>query len=134
MIQPVPVLDPTQLLSLNCFVLGDDPDRMFVVEIEKTKSVSILKKLIKEENPSSLGNVDVKNIDLWQTSYLIDDLLYKTPTTVGPKLRPEKLLSDAFPSELDTNRIHVFARVPGQGEYIDSDLLLLINPSRHTLS
>ena len=96
--QPVPVLDPTQLLSLNCFLLGDHPDRMFTVEILNNKNVSILKKLIKEENPMSLDNVDVENIDLWRVSFPIDDLPSKNPTTVGPKLRSEKLLSDTFPS------------------------------------
>jgi len=118
-------------LSLNCFILGDNPDRTFTVEIPKNKNVSILKDLIKEKNPSSLGNVDVKNIDLWQVSFPIDDLPSKNPPTVGPKLRSEKLLSDAFPSDLDTNRIHVVVRVPGQGGYfIDSRLISLIVPSR----
>ena len=131
----VVALDSTQLLSLNCFILGDNPDRTFTVEVPKNKNVSILKKLIKEENPSSLGNIDVKNIDLWQVSFPIDALPSKNPPTVGPKLRSEKLLSDALPSDLDTNRIHVVARVPGQGAYfIDSGLILLIIPSRRTLS
>ena len=31
--QPVPALDPTQLLSFNCFVLGDDL-KVFTVEVE----------------------------------------------------------------------------------------------------
>ena len=103
-----------QLLSLNCFLLGDDPDLTFTVEIPKNKNVSILKDLIKEKNPSSLGNIDVKNIDIWQVSFPIDDLPSKNPPTIGPKLRSEKLLFDVFPSDLDTNRIHVVARVPGQ--------------------
>ena len=29
-------------LSLNCFLLRDDPDRIFTVEILKSKNVSIL--------------------------------------------------------------------------------------------
>jgi hypothetical protein len=119
-IQTAATLDFMQLLSLNCFLVGDDPDRTFTVEIPKNKNVSILKDLIKEKNPSSLGNVDVKNIDLWHVSFPIDDLS-KKPTTLGPKLKSEKLMSDVFLSELDTNCIHVFARVSGQGEYIDSD-------------
>ena len=98
-------------------MLGDDPDRMFTVKIPKNENVSILKDLIKEKNPSSLGNVDVKNLDLWQVSFPIDDLPSKNPPTVGPRLRSQKLLSDAFPSKLDINRIHVVVRVPSQGEY-----------------
>jgi hypothetical protein len=61
-------------LSLNCLVLGDDPDRTFTAEIQKTENVSILKKLIKEKNPSSCSNVDVKNIDVWKVSFPINDL------------------------------------------------------------
>jgi hypothetical protein len=117
--QTAATLDFTQPLSLNCFLLGDDLDRMFTVKIDTTETVSILKKLIKEENPSSLGNVDVKNIDLWHVSFPIDDLSKET-TIAGPKLKSEKLLSDVFHSELNTNCIHVFSRVSGPGEYIDS--------------
>ena len=134
-VQTVVALDSAQHFSLNCFILGDNPDRMFTVKIPKTENVSILKDLIKEKNPSSLGNIDAKNIDLWQISFPIDDLHSKNPPTVGPKLRSEKLLSDAFPSALDINRIHVVARVPGQGEYfIDSGWISFIIPSRRALS
>ncbi|KAF8157793.1 hypothetical protein B0H34DRAFT_844095 [Crassisporium funariophilum] len=116
-VQTVVALDSAQLFSLNCFILGDNPDRMFTVKIPKTENVSILKDLIKEKNPSSLRNIDAKSIDLWQISFPIDDLHSKNPPTVGPELRSEKLLSDAFPSALDINCIHVVARVPGEGEY-----------------
>jgi Crinkler effector protein N-terminal domain len=40
------------LLSLNCWIIGDDPDRVFTVKIPQTKNVSILKKLIKEKKAS----------------------------------------------------------------------------------
>jgi hypothetical protein len=53
-------------LSLNCFVLGDDPDRMFTVEIAKTKNVSILKDLIKEKKASQLKDVDASDLNLWK--------------------------------------------------------------------
>ena len=99
-------------LSLNCLVLGDDPDRIFTVEIPKNKNISILKKLIKEEKAPHLDHVAASDLYLWQVSFPIDDLPSKKPPTVGPKLRLEKLLSDVFPSELDINRIHVVARVP----------------------
>ena len=86
---------------------------MFTVKISKSENVSILKDLIKEKNPSSLGNVDVKNIDLWQVSILMDDLYSKKPSTAGPKLRSDKLLSDVFPSEFVINHVHIVARPPG---------------------
>jgi Crinkler effector protein N-terminal domain len=98
-------------LSLNCFILGNDLNWTFTVEILKAKNVSILKDLIKEKNPSSFGNVDARNISLWQVSFSINNLPSKNPPTVGPKLRLEKLLLDVFLSELDINHIHVVACV-----------------------
>ena len=122
-------------LSLNCLVGGDYPDRIFTVEIPKNKNISILKKLIKEEKGHHFERVDASDLYLWQVSIPIDDLPSKNPPNIGPKLRSEKLLSNVFPSELDINRIHVVACVPGQGEYyVDSALILLIIPSRRTLS
>ena len=128
-------LDSTPFLSLNCFVLGDDPDRTFTVKIPKVENVSILKDLIKEKKARHFDHIDASDLDLWQVSFPIDDLHSKKPPTVGPKLRSNKLLSDAFPSELDINHIHVVACPSGQGEYdINSALMLLIIPSRRTLS
>ena len=73
MTQPVFVLDPTQLLSLNCLVLDDDPKKMFTVEVEKTKIVSILKDLIKEKKASCLKHVNASYHDLWGVSIPTDD-------------------------------------------------------------
>ena len=108
---------------------------MFTVKVPKTDNVSILKDLIKEKNPSSLGNIDVKNIDLWKVSFPIDDLILKTLTTPGPKLRPERLLSEVFSVNLDINCIHVVVRALGIGEYyIDFGLnFLFIILSRRTI-
>ena len=50
----------TQIFSLNCLVEGDNVDKMFTVEVLKTKNISILKELIKEKNPSSFRDVDFK--------------------------------------------------------------------------
>jgi hypothetical protein len=103
-------------LSLNCLLLGDDLDRMFTVKIDKTETVSILKKLIKEENPSSLGNVDVKNIDLWQVSFPIDDLETELRNiNLDHYMRlssPGKKLTTFFTDAAD-DCLHVIAKAPG---------------------
>jgi len=122
-------------LSLNCLVIGDDPDRAFTVEIPRIENVSTLKKLIKQKKAPHLDRVAASDLDLWQVSFPIDDLPSKHPPIFGPKLRSEKLLLGVFPSELDINHVHVFAHVPHQGEYyIDSSLIFLIIPSGSTLS
>ena len=121
MIQPISVLYPTQLLSLNCFLLGDDPDRMFTVEILNNKNVSILKDLIKEKKASQLKDIDASDLDLWKVDFPIDNLPTKNLVTDGPKLGSGELLSDVFPSELDIRFIHVTVYVPVRSEcYMDS--------------
>jgi hypothetical protein len=110
-IQTVAALD--QILSLNCFVLGDDPDRMFTVEIAKTKNISILKDLIKEKKDSQLKDVDASDLNLWRVEFPIDlDDLPSNPSAYGFKLRSGKLLSDVFPSGLGIHCVHVVAHVP----------------------
>jgi len=53
--------DMSDMLNLNCWVLGDDPQRVFPVEIAKAKTVGALKKAIKED-PSN----EAKYLDLWK--------------------------------------------------------------------
>jgi hypothetical protein len=103
-------------LSLNCLLLGDDPDRTFTVEISKNKNVSILKDLIKEKNPSSLGNIDVKNIDLWQVSFPIDNLEMEVANIDidhYPKLSPPSKKLATFFTDIADDCLHVIAMAPG---------------------
>ena len=61
------VLSPQtpQLITLNCWVFADDPDRVFPAKIAREESVGALKKVIKEENPD-LG--PARTLDLWKVS------------------------------------------------------------------
>ena len=47
----------TTTIELNCWIIGDDPGRIFPVRIERTESVDVLKKAIKEEMKPALDNV-----------------------------------------------------------------------------
>ena len=109
----------TPLLSVNCFILGDDldPDRAFTVDILKTKNISVLKGLIKGERSVQLSDVDASDLELWKASFPADDLATTQPSTRGPKLGSLRLLSDIFPSKLNVNDVHVLVRVPGKGEH-----------------
>jgi hypothetical protein len=88
---------------------------MFTVKIPKTDNVSILKDEIKKKNPHALDRVDAKDLELWEVSFPIDGLVSKQPPTLGPSLRPHRLLSDLFNSGLDVSHIHIVARVPLTG-------------------
>ena len=76
-------------LSLNYLVVGDNPDRIFTVEISKNKNISILKKLIKVEKARHfrVEHVDASDLELWQVSFLIDDL-EKELGNINPHFSP----------------------------------------------
>jgi hypothetical protein len=103
------------VLSLNCFIIGDTQNQMFTVEVLTGKNVSILKDEIKKKNPHALDRVDAKNLELWEVSFPIDGLVSKQPPTLGPSLRPHRLLSDMLNSGLDVSHSHIVARLPSTG-------------------
>ena len=102
-------------LSLNCFLVGDDLDRTFTVEIEKTKNVSIFKDLIKEENPLSLRNVDAKDLDLWAAEFEVDALTKESLNNPlnKRKLSPTTKLSSIFDNIMNDDFLHIIVKAPG---------------------
>ena len=115
-IQPFAMSDS---LSLNCLILGDEPDKMFNIKIPKTEKVSILKDLIKEKKASRLEHVDASDLDLFQVSLPrggdVDAILQNTQPL--DSLLP---LSRGFPS-VEENHLHVIVRAPINGELIWSE-------------
>jgi hypothetical protein len=105
----------TQLLCLNCFVDGDQPNQTFTVEVPKTKNVSILKDLIKEKKAPHLDHVAASDLDLFlvSKSFLIDDLASKQPPSNGSPLRPNKRLSSLFAGDLSDDDLHILVKAPG---------------------
>ena len=51
---------------LNCLLLSEDKKKVFTVKISDSENVSILKKLIKEENPRHLTHLDASDPILWK--------------------------------------------------------------------
>jgi hypothetical protein len=118
-IQPLPLLDPTQLLSLNCFVLGDDLKKVFTVKINKTENVSILKDLIKEKKAPHLDHVDASDLNLWNVSISMDDDVderLKNVNNLEP-LKPLLPLSQVF-SRVEESHLHILIQAPTNGELI----------------
>jgi hypothetical protein len=56
----------SHILHLNCWVLGDDPQHVFSVEIAKTKTVDGLKDAILEKNKNAFVGLDAKYLVLWK--------------------------------------------------------------------
>jgi hypothetical protein len=46
------------VITLNCWVLSDDPDRVFPAEIDREKSVGALKDVIKDKKQQILHGID----------------------------------------------------------------------------
>jgi hypothetical protein len=55
-------------LELFCWVQGDPHDQAFSLQIAETKTVSALKKAIKEEKKIAFGHVDADSLKLWKVS------------------------------------------------------------------
>jgi hypothetical protein len=88
---------------------------MFTVEVEKTKNVSILKKLIKEEKAPHLDHIAASDLDLWMVDLNLDELGEKpvdikldTYTKLSP---PRKKLSIFF-DVMDDDHLHIIAKTP----------------------
>ena len=103
-------------MLLNCLVFGDEPDQTFVVEVEETKSISILKKAIKEEKAPQLNHISASALDLLQVFFPIDDLKiewinfnFADYLKLSP---PTKKLSTFF-KEVAEDCVHIIIKVPG---------------------
>ena len=94
-------------LSLNCYLLGDDPDQIFTVKVSETDNVSTLKDLIKEKNAFALKDVDAKVLKIWRVDLAIPNLkksLDEITFDDTNSLSPVDVLSDVF---LAPTRKHV---------------------------
>jgi hypothetical protein len=103
-------------LSLNCLVLGDEQQKMFTLEIEKTKNVSILKDLIKEKKASRLEHVDASDLVFWMIDLHLDDFGAEpvhVDLDIHSKLSPRTKLSVLFKGAVDDELLHIIAKSPG---------------------
>ena len=101
-------------LSLNCYILGRDPARMFTVKVLETENVSILKDLIKEKNASTLKDVDALDLDVWKVDLPVSHFPNSFEETILPNndvLSPLQELSEVFLAP-DRQRVHVVIKLP----------------------
>ena len=104
-------------LSLNCLIHGEVTEKMFTVEVEKTKNVSILKKLIKEEKAPHFDHIAASDLDIWMVDLDLDELGAE-PVHVNldgyKKLSPpRRKLSSFFNLDIDDEHLHIIATAPG---------------------
>ena len=58
----------SSILELNCWVLGDDPRRVFPLKIVCSETVGYLKKVIKDEKKPVFDDITADSLDLWKVS------------------------------------------------------------------
>ena len=105
--------EPT--LSINCLLLGSDSSEVFTVEILKTKNVSILKRLIKEEQSHRLNHVDASELTVWKVSLPVDTIapeLTVDGVKASQKLRSVEKISSIFGEALVDEYVHLLVQAP----------------------
>jgi len=100
---------------LNCFVLGDDEERVFPVEIARGKNVGILKDEIKKKKAHLLSDIDASDLDIWKVCSPIDDPTSKRPHA-EPPLRVNKRLSSLWDGDPSDDDLHILVKARGTPE------------------
>ena len=72
----------TDMLTLFCWILGDNPQRVFHVEIASSKTVDDLKDAIKMET-HRFDRIDADALRLWKVS----SVRLPTPNTISDTLQ-----------------------------------------------
>ena len=103
------------MLTLHCYILDDDPKNLFTIDIDETRTVSILKDLIKEKRATILKDVDSTNLVLWKVDLPAADLkeaLDKIDLAESRPLFAIDELSDIFPAPIEKGRVHIVIKRP----------------------
>ena len=101
-------------LALNCFLVGDDPNQIFTVEIPKNQNVSIFKDLIKKKKFPQYIQIIASNLKIWRVDLPIPDFLEsleKIKLDDTNSLSPVDVLSEVFLAP-DRKRVHVIIERP----------------------
>jgi Crinkler effector protein N-terminal domain len=105
--------EPT--LSINCLLLGSDSSEVFTVKIPKTENVSILKRLIKEEQSHSLNHVDASKLTVWKVSLPVDTIapeLTVDGVKASKQLRSVEKMSSIFGEDEVEEHVHILVQAP----------------------
>ncbi|RHZ75348.1 hypothetical protein Glove_216g149 [Diversispora epigaea] len=112
-------------ITLNCLVEKDDPyENCFEVEIDKARTISALKKVIKNEKKPKFDHLPADELKLWKVNVSLlrsneklPVLVEKEPVVIEQKLEGEKLLApndvqDYFSGQPAKKFIHIIVESP----------------------
>jgi hypothetical protein len=108
-------------LKLNCWVFGDDPNRIFPVNIVKTESIYTLQKIIIDENPDL--DIPARSLDIRRVSIAMDGDLgakLKHLRILYAPWRPVDELSQVFSDAPIAQHLHIIVESVDRGELRDS--------------
>ena len=105
-------------LSLFCVVDGESTP--FPVEIESTKTIGNLKKLIKSEKTPRFDDVAADELTLWRVSIPVDSPGKRKPVVLSEdesatELDPMDDISDVFKKTPPKKTIHIIVQRPPLG-------------------
>ena len=101
-------------ITLFCLVKGNTTANAFEVDIEKDKSISHLKKVIKAEKQNDFAGVDADRLKLWKVTIPgdQDDQLRNLILQDSDELLAIRKISKYFPDSPPEEHIHVIVKLP----------------------
>ncbi|KAG1893776.1 uncharacterized protein F5891DRAFT_962503 [Suillus fuscotomentosus] len=103
-------------LKLNCIVLGDNPRRIFPVDIEQTEIVGDLKEVIKDKKRPEFDHVATDRLELWKVDLPIDEMIEHNLNnlTLDPtkSLSPVDEIVEIFPNAPPRKYLHIIVQCP----------------------
>ncbi|KAF9538454.1 hypothetical protein BGW38_009999, partial [Lunasporangiospora selenospora] len=106
-------------MSLFCLVDGEATSQAFSVEIDPSKTVDHLKKLIKAEKPNDFHDIDADKLTLWRVSIPVVSANKHKPVALievdsPTELDPTDDIADVFPEAPSKKTIHIIVEPPSQ--------------------
>ncbi|KAG0363878.1 hypothetical protein BGX24_004831 [Mortierella sp. AD032] len=108
------------IIGLYCIVDGETTSNAFLVEIESSKTIGTLRKLIKSEKKNDFQDVDADKLTLWRVS--IPDSSRRSAITLNALhdkadiTSPRTPISELFPGSPDDNTYILVQRPPPDRE------------------
>jgi hypothetical protein len=125
-----PSITMSSTITLICLVHGDRVRRAFPVDVDKSKTIGHLKKLIKQELPNSFCDVDAKELALWKVSIPSNDAdaLRDFDADEDEELDPTLGIEDYFQVVPSKGYIHIIIERPFSVEGIFSTFSAICLP------
>ena len=107
----------TMIYTVFCLIHGELLRNAFVVQIDRSETVSVLKELIVGKNPNYFKGIDARQLCLWKADFLISsgqNAVKQLDLADSNMLDPFTHLIDIYKPYPYTKRIHFIVKAPKQ--------------------